>query len=55
MLLGEPVFRAVLQRRTHAPGQHAEAAPSVNFLDSTFVGPGPFAVCSTEAVLQQRR
>jgi hypothetical protein len=44
-----------MQQRTHAPGQRAESAPSVSFPDSTFVGPGLFAVCSTEAVLQQRR
>jgi hypothetical protein len=54
MLLGEPVYRAVMQR-THASGAPAESAPSVSFPDSTFVGPGPYAVCSTEGALQQRR
>jgi 4-amino-4-deoxy-L-arabinose transferase-like glycosyltransferase len=55
MLLGDPVYRAVMQERRHRPGQSAESAPSVSFPDSTFVGPGPYAACSTEAALQQRR
>jgi hypothetical protein len=54
MLLGEPVYRAVMKQK-HAFGERAESAPSVSFPDSTFVGPGPYAVCSTEGALQQRR
>jgi hypothetical protein len=54
MLLGEPVYRAVMKQR-HAFGERAESAPSVSFPDSSFVGPGPYAVCSTEGALQQRR
>jgi 4-amino-4-deoxy-L-arabinose transferase-like glycosyltransferase len=54
MLLGEPVYRAVMQQ-THAVGERAESAPSVSFPDSTFVGPGPYSVCSTAGALQQRR
>jgi 4-amino-4-deoxy-L-arabinose transferase-like glycosyltransferase len=54
MLLGEPVYRAVMKQK-HASGERAESAPSVSFPDSTFVGPGPYAACSTEGALQQRR
>jgi len=54
MLLGEPVYRAVMKQK-HAFGERAGSAPSVSFPDSTFVGPGPYAVCSTEGALQQRR
>jgi hypothetical protein len=54
MLLGEPVYRAVMKQK-HAFGERAESAPSVSFPDSTFVGPGPYAACSTEGALQQRR
>jgi 4-amino-4-deoxy-L-arabinose transferase-like glycosyltransferase len=54
MLLGEPVYRAVMKQK-HAFGARAESPPSVSFPDSTFVGPGPYAVCSTEGALQQRR
>jgi hypothetical protein len=55
MLLGESVYQAVMQRRTHAPGHAAESMPSVAFLDSAFIGPGPFAVCATEAALERGR
>ena len=31
ILLGEPVYRALMQQRMHAPVQSAESAPSVSF------------------------
>jgi hypothetical protein len=54
MLLGDPVYRAVMQQK-HAFGERAASAPSVSFLDSAFVGPGPYGACSAEGALQQRR
>jgi len=54
MLLGEPVYRAVMQQK-HAFGERAASAPSISFLDSAFVGPGPYGACSAEGALQQRR